>query len=72
MPITPKAMRPPITPAKISSRGKSAPRLMRRGRRTLSRVTTISVQMRRTLPQKVSPLQNSQMTAGIKTGAGPS
>jgi len=42
-PITPNAMSPPITPAKISSRGRWAPRLISTGRMKLSmRLQTIA------------------------------
>ena len=46
----PKAMRPPMTPAKINSSGRSAPRLISIGRRTLSSVPQKIAQTRNTVP----------------------
>ena len=44
MPIRPKASSPPMTPAKISSSGRSAPRWISTGRKKLSIVTTTADQ----------------------------
>ena len=70
-PMTPKAMRPPMTPAKISSNGKSAPLLMRNGRMKLSTVPTKIVQTIITVPQRFWSFQKSHTTTGMSTSPGP-
>ena len=51
MPISPKAISPPITPTKISTSGRSAaPILIRIGRSTLSMVATTSITTSRKVP----------------------
>ena len=70
-PITPKAIRPPITPAMMRTMGRSAPRRMSSGRMTLSSTATTTDQTRRTVAQTVCPLQYSQATAGKSTRPGP-
>ena len=57
IPIRPNVIRPPRTPAKTRTSGRSAPFLIRIGRRTLSIVPTTIVQTRRNTPQPVWPLQ---------------
>ena len=61
-----------MTPAKISNKGKSAPRLISIGRKKLSRLTTIRLQTNKNIAQPVSPCQNIQPTAGNSTKLGPS
>ena len=68
----PKLINPPMTPAKMTSSGKSAPRLMRIGRRTLSMTPTITDQTRSNVPGSTCPDQYTQTTAGTSTGTGPS
>ena len=51
-PITPKAMSPPITPAKIRSSGRSAPRLISIGRTTFRK------------PRRKSPTQEARTPQG--------
>ena len=55
-PITPKAMSPPITPAKITSSGRSAPRLISIGRKMLSKVAQKIDQISRPLPHTIPSL----------------
>jgi len=56
MPTRPKPSRPPITPAKIRSSGRSAPRRISTGRKTLSSAPTTIVQTTMKMPQPVEPL----------------
>ncbi|CVC13728.1 Uncharacterised protein [Serratia sp. 2880STDY5682894] len=67
----PKASKPPITPDRISSSGRSAPMRISTGRSTLSSVATTQLQTSNTVPQVVSPCQYSQMMAGTSTNSGP-
>ncbi len=53
-PIIPNAIRPPITPERIRSSGKSAPMRMSTGRITLSRVPTTALQTSSTVPGGVA------------------
>ena len=71
-PTTPKPINPPITPAIRSSSGKSTPRRIRTGFSTLS-ITRDEhgADRERHAPTRV-PVQNSQITAGSRTGSGPS
>ena len=50
-PMTPKAINPPITPANISSNGRSAPRLIKKGRKKLSNVPQTIDHTRSAVPQ---------------------
>jgi len=56
-PTTPNAIKPPMTPAKISSNGRSAPFLMRTGRRKLSIMPTKIAHTSRMVPHTGSPFQ---------------
>ena len=57
MPISPKAINPPMTPTKTSSSGRFAPFLIRIGRRTLSRLLVMTDHPSITMAQSVSSLQ---------------
>jgi len=70
-PMMPKAIRPPMTPAKISSRGRLALRRMRIGRIKPSMLMTKIDQIAKAIPQPVLPFQNSQKTTGIRIGPAP-
>jgi len=70
-PTTPKASRPPMTPAKIRISGRSAPRLISKGRRMLSSTETSTAQGRKIVAVSVLPLQYSQATASTITGVAP-
>ena len=57
MPIRPNDNKPPTTPAKISSSGRSAPMRISMGRSTLSIVPTTSMMISSTVAQTLSPIQ---------------
>lgn len=56
-PIIPKATSPPITPERMISIGRSAPKRINIGRTKLSMVATTQLHTSSTVPQVVSPLQ---------------
>ena len=70
--MIPILIMPPMTPVKINGSGRSAPFRIRTGRMTWSIVMDTSAKTRRIHPERVDPVWNSQITAGIMTSAGPS
>ena len=61
-----------MTPAKMRSNGRSAPCLIRTGRRKLSSVPTNIIQTSSNDPHTLSPVQYIQTVAGRRTSVGPS